>query len=86
MVTLTLEKEKMIKTDFVDLKELFDYANKNHLIKWKKRKDNDWFTEKAWNDLKQIRKDSKNWKNISKVYSNLWNLLSDLKNDAVDYN
>jgi len=86
MVSLTLEKENLTKTKFVDLKELFDYAKENHLLEWKKRRDNAWFTKKAWDELKQIREDSKIWKNISKPYSNLWNLLSDLKNDAVNYN
>ncbi len=86
MVTLTLEKEKLDRTNFTDLDDLFDYADKNHLFKWKNRRDNAWFTQKAWEELNQIREDSKKWKNISKVYSNLWNLLSDLKNDAVNYN
>ena len=86
MVILTLEKEELTKTKFIDLDDLFKYANKNHLIKWKIKRDNAWFTEKAWKNLKQIREDSKNWKNISKVYLNLWNLLSDLKNDAINYN
>jgi hypothetical protein len=33
MVILTLEKEELTKTKFVDLDDLFKYANKNHLIK-----------------------------------------------------
>lgn len=32
MVSLTLEKEELSKTHFVNLKELFDYAVDNQLI------------------------------------------------------
>ncbi len=90
MLTITLEKEKLSKTNFTDFKELFDYVDNNTLLKQKNRKtnfrDEYWFTKDSWKELIQIRENSKKWKNISKVYSNLWSLLSDLKNDAINYN
>jgi len=39
------------------------------------------FTKVEWEDLKEIRKNSKKWINVSKPYTSLNNLLSDLKND-----
>jgi len=72
MVSLTLEKEKLKKTYFVDLKELFDYAIDNKIISY------DEFIIKK--DITYKLHDLENEADLnSKVYNNVDDLFDDLE-------
>ena len=97
-VNTTIRLEESIKNQsmqlaselWISLNSVISLYLKNNFLKKKwidfSIRDDAWFTREAWNDLKTIRAESQKWKNISKPYWNLQNLLSDLKNDAVNYN
>ncbi len=63
MTTLTIEKQTIKKTNFVDFKELFDYAIDNQII-----------TELGYIDEKKLSKSSIEKLNQSKISSNRINI------------